>query len=75
MIGSFDLQERGEEKLLALKKEMAALVASKADEMSRRAEEAWEDVKAAGNRLKTLRKQVLKLKETAQTKRLASIYF
>jgi hypothetical protein len=75
LIGSFDLQERGEEKLLALKKEMAALVASKADEMSRRAEEAWEDVKAAGNRLKTLRKQVLKLKETAQTKRLASIYF
>jgi hypothetical protein len=75
LIGSFNLQERGEEKLLALKKEMAALVASKADEMSRRAEEAWEDVKAAGNRLKTLRKQVLKLKETAQTKRLASIYF
>ena len=66
-------QEQGEQKLLTLKKQMSALVASRAEDMSERAEEAWADVKLANHRLKSLRKQIVTLKQDAQAKRLDGI--
>ena len=66
------VQERGEQKLLSLKKEMTALVAERAQQMSQRAIEAWADADDAKKRLVSIRNQIKNLKQDAQTKRFSS---
>jgi len=65
-----ETQERGEEKLLALNKQMSVLMSERAQEMSRRADEAWADVDAAKQRLISLRKLIGGLKRQAEIKRV-----
>ena len=69
--GTCCYQESGEEKLLALNKQMSVLMSERAQEMSGRADEAWADVDAAKQRLISLRKLIGGLKRQAEIKRYA----